>query len=141
MKRHSQLESRFLRLMYFGFGGIPALFLAIYATVFIEPLITNLISGRDQITSSNLSSLAWHSSGILGTLSGWLVFFGVGTGSVLGRAVHTVLLCLGMASALWLAWLIRDIGLPILPILPAIVGVCLVLDLWAPRDSHGMSGR
>jgi hypothetical protein len=125
----SVVAPRWLRLVYFVVGGLPALALSVYATLGIGFVATMFVSDPAKLSSSIALLVVVLLLGVVATVSGLLVLLNVGVATVRQRVSHMVVLGLGGALGIVLAWPTRD--WPVLVFLPpAVVGGLLVFHLW-----------
>jgi hypothetical protein len=124
-----------LRIFYLLAGGLPSLVLAVLCLNFGQATVWAIshTNGSEQIEAVMVTLV--FTFGILGTVSGWLAFFAVGTSSVIGRAVHSFFISGGVVAAALFEWQtlqIKGVSLSAsLPIIgPAVVGCCLLYHLW-----------
>jgi len=134
------VKSRWLRILYLVAGGLPALYLALLAFMYLVPSIGTLVQGAPANPEFVLSYVVWPGMGLAAVISGWLCFFTVGTSSSRGRLFHTVLISAGMVSALLLAWGMRSSGAPGIAVAPAVVGACLLFHLWRSAAQPAVPG-
>lgn len=114
------------KLIYGGFGVLPALVLSVGGAVLAYAGIHAALTGADTRPSSLLFYVVWPLLGILGTVSGCLVLFGIGVGTTAARTVHAVILCLGIGAAAFLAWSSFPSPAALVPLLPILAGVWLL---------------
>lgn len=108
------------------FGVFPALALSIGCAALAYAGMHAAITGADTRPSSLVFYVLWPSLGILGSVSGCLVYFGIGIGTAKSRAVHAVLLCLGIGAAGFLTCSFFPSLAALIPLLPILAGVWLL---------------
>ena len=137
----SVVPSLALRIVYLIAGGIPALCLAALCVVFLPstfwaaytPVLPNHLKAA--LTAALLIVA------ILGTVSGWLTFFAIGTRSKTGRIIHYFALSGGIFAAAFYLFSLPAIT-PINFIFgaaPAFVGCCLLFHLSRTTRSNALN--
>ena len=132
-----------LRIVYLLIGGIPTLYLAALCAVFLPATFWAAHTpGQSHRLEAGLTTVVFVVA-ILGTISGWLVFFAIGTRSKTGRIIHYLALSGGI-----LALACFEFSLPVITLVnfvlgaaPAFVGCCLLFHLSRTSlKQHGESG-
>ena len=130
----SPVNSKALRAVYVVLGGLPALYLCVLAFAFKRQLWAIGYPEHRNYEDSMLLVIvfcAW----CVGTISGFLAFIGIGTGTSNGRCIYTICIGIGICAAVAFAWWALQRGeLPsfvaLLPIIPSMVGGCLLYHVW-----------
>jgi hypothetical protein len=129
----SVVPSLALRIVYLLMGGIPALYLAALCAVFFPSTFWAVTHTPDvQNQPEALFALLVLALAILGTFSGWLVFFAVGTSSRAGRVLHYIAIGGGIFAAVAFVFSLPVITPSnfLLVAAPTFVGCCLLFHLW-----------
>jgi hypothetical protein len=137
----SVVPSLALRLIYLLAGGLPALYLAALCAVFLPATFWAAHTpGQSNRLQAALTTGVLVVA-ILGTVSGWLVFFAIGTRSKRLRIIHYFALSGGILAAVFFVS-----TLPVITPLnfifgaaPACVGCCLLFHLSRATGAHGRS--
>jgi hypothetical protein len=124
------VESIPLRVAYLLFGGLPALYLAVPAAIFGQAMWWAAMKPDEDKRLQAAFFAAMMTMGVIGTISGWLAFFGVGTTSRGGRVTHYVCLLSGILSIGFFVWLAQaNKETLLLAAGPLIVGIALLAHL------------
>lgn len=124
------------KLIYGVFGVLPALALSVGGAALAYAGIRAALTGADTRPSSLLFYVVWPLFGILGTVSGCLVLFGIGVGTAVARAVHVVLLCLGIGAAAFLTWSFIPSPASLVPLLPILAGIWLLRSVQRAQPAN-----
>jgi hypothetical protein len=132
---NSPVRSVALKIIYFLVGGLPALYLSLLCVVFSPAEIRAVADPNEPNRAEAMVSVVVFALAVVGTGSGALAFFGVGTNTPRGRVAHSLCIGGGMVAAALFAWeTLQVVGVSLttalFPIVPAIVGVCLLFHMW-----------
>ncbi|MBL8481345.1 MAG: hypothetical protein JNJ60_04055 [Rhodocyclaceae bacterium] len=127
----SVVPSTVLRVAYLAFGGIPALGLAVLCVVFFPGTFRTMGSPDLAIQSDGVFGALILSLAILGTVSGWLAFFAIGTNSAIGRVLHYAAIAGGIFAASYFLFTLPVITSTsvLLAMGPVFVGCCLLFHI------------
>lgn len=128
--RRSIIRPPELVFAYALLGGLPALYLSIWAALLVYFDIAALFSGDPE----KAGPLPFYLpvGGLAATVSGILLLLGIGVSSTRGRLAHAVCLSWGVFVGLSWVWMLRGPGggVSLFGLLPAVVGVALLFHLW-----------
>jgi len=127
----SVVPSPALRIVYLLVGGVPALYLAVLCAVFFPSTFWAAHTPEVPDRPEAMFAILVLALALLGTLSGWLAFFALGTSSRVGRVLHYIAIGGGIFAAVFLLFSLPVITPSnfLLGAGPTLVGCCLLFHL------------
>lgn len=127
----SVVPSLNLRVVYLLVGGLPSLYLSGLCAVFFPSALWATYAPEVSDQPKAVFAATILALGILGTISGWLVFFALGTSSRMGRLLHYIAIGGGILAAMFFLFALPLVTLSAFLVFagPVLVGCCLLFHL------------